>query len=349
VTHLRNLEGIAADGLSLGGRSQFNGGYTGHSRGRVFLTEWDGVGFWMSRMEDIAHSESDFNDDSAFGWMPVVLRVDLGRLKEDLFLDELGARDSSSDAWFLESSIDAEAISIWDGERWRAVEDVDPETLEARARRAARFERDEDEVDGEPDGEDDPPSGWWELNFDLFEPAMEDVTGSPAFQAWFKGSRVVDAKGRPLQVYHGSDATFHVFEEGHDNGWSVPRQGFYFTDDLEMASEFGEAKGYYLALRNPADLRGNADHLRQIVEALDEEEQKAYAGQSLYLLCCRGKLQTEAFLAAAKRAGFDGLIIDDRLGNARGFDSYIAFESTQIKSADENGGAFDPSNPDVRS
>lgn len=348
VTHLRRLDGILTDGLLPGAGSQFNGGYTGHSRGRVFLAEWDGVSFWMSKMEDIAHCESDFDDVNAFGWMPVVLRVDLKALGKDLFMDELGTRDSSSDAWFLEESIAPEAISLWDGKRWRPLEDVDPDVLEEQARQAARFESDgEESPEGDPDAGDEPASGWWELEFDLFAPAMADATGLPAFNAWFEGSRVVDGQGRPLLVYHGSDAEFQVFEPGHENGWSQPRQGFYFTDDLEMATEFGEPKGYYLALRNPADLRYNDDHLQRIVEAMDEAERASYLGRRLYPLACEGKLQTAPFLEAARRAGFDGLILDDRLGNARGFDSYVAFEPTQIKSADDNCGAFDPANPDV--
>jgi len=56
ATFLHNLDGIAARGLTRSGGSQFNEGYSAHSQGRVFLSEWDAVSYWMSKMEDIANA-----------------------------------------------------------------------------------------------------------------------------------------------------------------------------------------------------------------------------------------------------------------------------------------------------
>jgi 8-oxo-dGTP pyrophosphatase MutT (NUDIX family) len=51
--------------------------------------------------------------------------------------------------------------------------------------------------------------------------ARPEQQGTPAFQAWFHGSKVKTRTG-PLVIYHGSDATL-------DNDWSQKRKGFYST------------------------------------------------------------------------------------------------------------------------
>lgn len=43
------------------------------------------------------------------------------------------------------------------------------------------------------------------------EPTRVPVTETPAFRAWFGDSKVVDAEGKPLVVYHGTDKTFDAF------------------------------------------------------------------------------------------------------------------------------------------
>lgn len=61
-----------------------------------------------------------------------------------------------------------------------------------------------------------------------------DQPGSTKFDAWFGDSKVVDAEGKPLVVYHGSAADFSVFK---------PRAGrygtgVYFWESPERASEY---------------------------------------------------------------------------------------------------------------
>jgi len=59
------------------------------------------------------------------------------------------------------------------------------------------------------------------------------VTDSPAFQAWFKGSKVVDSRGKPLVVYHGTTADFERFDRSRANPESDFGAGFYFTTSLQ--------------------------------------------------------------------------------------------------------------------
>ena len=47
---------------------------------------------------------------------------------------------------------------------------------------------------------------------------IEKNTKSLQFKKWFAGSKVVDEKGDPLVVYHGSSADFTVFAARQDAG-----------------------------------------------------------------------------------------------------------------------------------
>ncbi|MEI6567962.1 MAG: hypothetical protein WCR20_14890, partial [Verrucomicrobiota bacterium] len=122
-TFLGRVDGIAELGLQPSGGSQFNGGYAGHSKGRIFLSSWDGVGFWLSKMEDIAHHNSDFDSEACFEWTPVVLRVDLDFFDQEQ--DEVGQRDSGAEAWHSSEVIDPDYIDIWDGMKWVELDSVD--------------------------------------------------------------------------------------------------------------------------------------------------------------------------------------------------------------------------------
>jgi hypothetical protein len=55
-------------------------------------------------------------------------------------------------------------------------------------------------------------------------------TESPAFKEWFGDSKVVDADGKPLVVYHGSTADFESFDSARANPESDLGGGFYFTN-----------------------------------------------------------------------------------------------------------------------
>ena len=89
-------------------------------------------------------------------------------------------------------------------------------------------------------------------------------TDSPEFRKWFGESKVVDADGNPLAVYHGTGTDFTAFshESAYSGeGASQTGSGFYFTDNHESASRYAElaaAKGQpgmvmpvYLSIKNP--------------------------------------------------------------------------------------------------
>lgn len=146
-----------------------------------------------------------------------------------------------------------------------------------------------------------------------------EQTETRQFKRWFKDSKVVDEDGKPLIVYHGSDADFNAFDmtKGRAN---MDIQGAFFSPwDDDAAGYGGNVKAFYLSIKNPAD------------------EGTAYKALN------RFKGQNEAGVKAREyleSLGYDGV-------NNSG-EEYIAFHPEQIKSATDNVGLFDPMNPDTR-
>ena len=142
---------------------------------------------------------------------------------------------------------------------------------------------------------------------------------TPEFKRWFMDSKVVDEDGKPLVVYHGTDEKFNAFDMSKGRA-NMDIQGAFFSPYELDAEGYGKNVGaYYLSIQNPAD-EGTA------YKALNR-----FKGQNNAGIKAREYLQKQ---------GYDGVY--------NGYDEYIAFEPTQIKSAKNNVGTFDPFNPDVR-
>ena len=70
---------------------------------------------------------------------------------------------------------------------------------------------------------------------------------------YFKNSKVRDADGNLLVVYHGTDAEFNVFDISRGRP-DMDIQGAFFSPDKADAEGYGAAvKPYYINLTNPAD------------------------------------------------------------------------------------------------
>jgi len=221
---------------------------------------------------------------------------------------------------------------------------------------------------------------------------------TPEFKTWFGDSKVVDSDGKPLVVYHGTGATFDVFDAnkiGSINGRSEG-PGFYFTTNktvAEMYSKRGDAGALlevYLNIAKP--LRYDAppfsgkklqallveiarQELAQdteledwrdgylanyvytpefkTLEAAAKEATKLFDGSETALDqmggIIGGGVPADYLNAAVRKAlGYDGYI-SQGFGNIGDAENtiYVAMDSTQIKSATDNSGAFDPNNPNI--
>ncbi len=106
-----------------------------------------------------------------------------------------------------------------------------------------------------------------------------------AFWKWFGDSKVVDANGEPLIVYHGTGADFSEFkvpkrDDGHDT------EVYYFSHKPEYASIYaeggygetakqGHVKAVYLSLQNPFDTR-KSDHMALVKKSLKQDGSKPW-------------------------------------------------------------------------
>ncbi len=158
-----------------------------------------------------------------------------------------------------------------------------------------------------------------------------DPVASPAFKRWFAGSQVVGANGRPQTVFHGTSEEFYTFSKhrsGEATGHATAPLGHFFTTDRNLAKRYAENASDGV----PADERVIDAHLRienpyvmplEEAQSLDSPEASA------------------AFQAYLQRQGFDGIQIPEAK-------TWIAFRPEQIKSASENRGTFELTNPDIR-
>ena len=155
-------------------------------------------------------------------------------------------------------------------------------------------------------------------------PDKREQTETPQFKRWFGDSKVVNADGKPLVVYHGTGADITEFSmdaaanERAAKVTGVP--GFYFSPSPDVAGDYAFGKDganvmpSYLALRNPKEV--------------------------VYAELIGGTFDR----ASLEAQGHDGLTVN-RGGKTWAF---VAFNPTQIKSAIGNNGDFDGNNPDIR-
>tara|TARA_R110000850_G_scaffold23358_1_gene69108 strand:- start:36347 stop:42220 length:5874 start_codon:yes stop_codon:yes gene_type:complete len=151
--------------------------------------------------------------------------------------------------------------------------------------------------------------------FDLLDGLIADVVDpkSEPFKAWFGDSKVVDADGAPLVVYHRTGAEFDAFDPDKSADGM-----FYFTTDVadfDSGNLTTEGDGVvveaYLSLQNPAP------------QKIAEDYGFDYS-----------RLSSQ---------GYDGMALDgDDLNPAW----FVAFDPTQIKSI-HNRGTFDANDPRI--
>jgi|GEM_PF-3892474 len=192
------------------------------------------------------------------------------------------------------------------------------------------------------------------------------------FWRWFGDSKVVDAQGKPLVVYHGTKGDFSTFDidrlgSGMGNTGFLGA-GFYFTNNDFMASGYSGGRGrigegsnvmpVYLSLKNPLNISGETyrnDSLpRNVIAAINaamprEAGLDAFARNTtadgfqgeFSMAVERNSDVAQKFSDNLQKAGYDGVMYD-------GGYEIVAFRPEQIKSATGNSGEFDPADPDIR-
>lgn len=150
-------------------------------------------------------------------------------------------------------------------------------------------------------------------NFPTMKKEGQLKTTSPQFKKWFKDSKVVDKDGKPLVMYHGTEAKedFDIFDTERK---SLAGKGSWFSVKPSKSYASGEGARVipaYLSIKNPYMHEGSYDSFN------------------------KEKLISE---------GYDGVIVtrDGEIQTA------VAYNPTQIKSSIGNTGEFNVESPNIR-
>jgi hypothetical protein len=175
------------------------------------------------------------------------------------------------------------------------------------------------------------------------------------FRAWFDGSKVVDTEGNPLMVYHGTNASrFRVFKT---KGRGRTPVGAFFTDIPEVAASYGRTQhAVYLKIVNPLVINAGGHNWDNIykdayIDNEDGFQEDLVSGMGLWgELDENNPISTDDLARIAKEKGHDGLIVrnvKDTGGGGISFpvgSVFAVFSPSQVKSATDNTGEFDPEN-----
>jgi hypothetical protein len=172
-----------------------------------------------------------------------------------------------------------------------------------------------------------------------FSPARAQ-TETPEFKKWFGDSKVVDAEGKPLVVYHGTVGDHNVFDESTRGQYTREDQGaqsgFFFTASRSMAEWFAE-RAY--ERRGTRDSEGNErPYDARVIEVYLKAENPYIPTDE------EGNYKS---IRHAESNGHDSVYLPDG-DDVNPEETWIVLSNKQIKSATGNNGQFDPTNPDIR-
>lgn len=151
-------------------------------------------------------------------------------------------------------------------------------------------------------------------------PIVELQKVETPFDQWFGASKIVDEGGKPLTLYHGTSASFNAFKVSL---YGAIGTGVYTTPNAGDAQIYGDRL---------VDLHANL--VNPLIGTFAEVRAMQYANET-----------SEKFTERLIGLGYDGVATTDATGR---FDYVVAFQPEQLKSASQNNGMYDRSNPDIR-
>lgn len=217
-------------------------------------------------------------------------------------------------------------------------------------------------------------------NGQLIQPTRRGIEN---FWKWFGDSKVVDEQGRPLVVYHGTNAEFNEFKLSEDE------IGIHFGDIKHAEFRIKDKKNasiipVYIKIDNPIKLKDRGGFYPEVVmfglnywrNLIPETSYSEFDKVESYINSNKNKSTSKIGIVVEllKNNGYDGIEyknlfedeniieIKEKLKSASkeeyerlinnineiSKNSFAVFSPTQIKSATENNGNFDPNNPDIR-
>lgn len=169
---------------------------------------------------------------------------------------------------------------------------------------------------------------------------------------YFKDSKSRDLDGNLKIMYQGGNGDFTVFDRKKSSYSNLYGRGFYFTDSESHAKQYGNARAFYLDIKNPVSTTERTiteDQMRKFLEAVAEDEDyglenygygatvdsvlnSIYSGKSDFAMLYDVSQTAIGDMVAAVElfnevndTDFDGLILDTET---------VTFRSNQAKSVD---------------
>lgn len=174
------------------------------------------------------------------------------------------------------------------------------------------------------------------------KPKFNDVTETQQFKRWFgnwqkhpeNASKIVNADGTPKVMYHGTGADFTSFDKRRAKEGAFGK-GFYFAPSKGMAQAYGSGTimETYLSIKTPYILHDSIGFTGEDYRNMQNQ------------FGLQDRITDKNVGKVLQKRGYDGIVVYDGNGNMK---EVIAFEPTQIKSATDNIGTFDKTNPDIR-
>lgn len=129
---------------------------------------------------------------------------------------------------------------------------------------------------------------------------------SNAFKDWFGDSKVIDKKGNPLKVFHGTTFEYGSFDTGNKKNGAVLGYGAYFTDNPDRAAAYAgnnegaNTKAVYLAVKNPFVVTGmltqdEADRIGKVMSEYSDGKNLLTSPRASAVFAKSDKHEAEAF------------------------------------------------------
>ena len=166
--------------------------------------------------------------------------------------------------------------------------------------------------------------------------APTDVTTTtPAFADWFSGSKVVDNRGQPLVVYHGSRADIEQFDPNIQRAEYSDATGIYFTSRPDSAENYAMFAGVtgkpttaagdviypvYLNMKNPYVIK----EVGWWARFKEERKKLKFTETEAHKRTQETALITDARRKELEAQGYDGIINKQA-------DEFIVFSPDQIR------------------
>ncbi len=176
---------------------------------------------------------------------------------------------------------------------------------------------------------------------------------------------LLNEDGTPKVMYRGDSENFTVFDRKKSKYSNLFGKGFYFTDSNAHAGQYGNVRSFYLSVQNPVSTQKTTitkEQMRKFLEAVAENEdyglenygygatvdsvlQSVYGKSDFAMIYDVNSTAIGDMVAAVELfnevngTNYDGFILNTET---------VVFDPTQIKSATDNIGTFDRSNPDIR-